>query len=72
MVVRLRGRGENCFVKNIIVEMSFVENNADVIVRKKQHGRQSNTIHLGSRRSRQDRLLTIFKRSLKNKTHLGY
>ena len=38
-----------------------VANNAVVVVRQKQHGRQSNTTHLASRRSRQDRLLTNIK-----------
>ena len=41
------------------LENIFVENNAAVVVRPKQHGRQSNTIDVASRRSRQDRILTF-------------
>jgi len=49
-----RGCAENYFVETI-----FVDNKADVmVVCQKQHGRDSNTIHIASRRSRQDRLLT--------------
>ena len=59
MTTSKNGR-QKIFCRNI-----FVENNADVVVRQKQHGPQSNTIRLASRRSRQDRLLTIFKSSLK-------
>ena len=55
VVVRTRGSTEHYFLAN-----SFVENDAVMIVRKKQHGRESNTIHIASRLSRQDRLLTIF------------
>ena len=49
-----RGCTENDFVETI-----FVENNAVVVVvRQKQQGRESNTIHIASHRSRQERLLT--------------
>ena len=50
-----RGCTEHYFVETI-----FVENNADVVVRQKQHGRLNNTTHLASRQSRQDLLFTFF------------
>ena len=53
--------GSRRCAENYFLETIFVENNADVVVRQKQHGRQSNTKHFASRRSRQDRLLTFFK-----------
>ena len=51
--------GSRGWVENEPMTIKFSENSAVVVVvRHKQHGRDSSTIHIASRRSRQDRLLT--------------
>ena len=49
--------GTRGWAQHYFVDIIFVENNAAVVVRKKQHGRESNTITLALHYSRQDHLL---------------